>query len=150
MGWIIAGLDRKTATEFSFFLAIPIIFAAATFDLVSNFNILNKSDIPIFLVGFITAFISSYLVIKIFIKFVAHNTFIGFGWYRIIVGDGRIPETPPLVVVILKVSAPPSASVSSLLKPYTSAFPVKSLKSDIVFYLFSLIIIYNLNITNIK
>ena len=87
MGGLIAGLDRKTATEFSFFLAIPIIFAAATFDLVSNFNILSKSDLPIFLVGFITAFISSYLVIKIFIKFVAHNTFIGFGWYRIIVGS---------------------------------------------------------------
>jgi len=86
MGGLIAGLDRKTATEFSFFLAIPIIFAASIFDLTSNFNILSKSDIPIFIVGFITAFLSSYLIIKIFIRFIAHNTFIGFGWYRIIVG----------------------------------------------------------------
>lgn len=86
MGGLIAGLDRKTATEFSFFLAIPIIFAASIFDLATNINILSKNDLPIFAVGFITAFFSSYLIIKIFIQFVAHNTFIGFGWYRIIVG----------------------------------------------------------------
>ena len=86
MGGLIAGLDRKTATEFSFFLAIPIIFAASIFDLSSNIDILSKSDIPIFIMGFITAFLSSYFIIKIFIWFVAHNTFVAFGWYRIIVG----------------------------------------------------------------
>ena len=67
MGGLISGLDRKTATEFSFFLAIPIIFAASIFDLYSNIDILSKSDIPIFIVGFITAFLSSYFIIKIFI-----------------------------------------------------------------------------------
>ena len=86
MGGLIGGLDRKTATEFSFFLAIPIIFAASVFDLSSNIDILSKSDIPVFVIGFITAFFSSYLIIKIFIWFVAHNTFVAFGWYRIIVG----------------------------------------------------------------
>jgi undecaprenyl-diphosphatase len=86
MGGLIGGLDRKTATEFSFFLAIPIIFAASVFDLSSNIDILSKSDIPVFVIGFITAFFSSYLIIKIFIWFVAHNTFVVFGWYRIIVG----------------------------------------------------------------
>ena len=86
MGGLLGGLDRKTATEFSFFLAIPIIFAASVFDLYSNIDILNKSDIPVFVIGFITAFFSSYLIIKIFIWFVAHNTFVAFGWYRIIVG----------------------------------------------------------------
>ena len=87
MGGLIGGLDRKTATEFSFFLAIPIIFAASIFDLFSNIEILSKSDIPVFLVGFITAFLSAYFIIKIFIWFVANNTFIAFGWYRIIVGS---------------------------------------------------------------
>ena len=87
MGGLIGGLDRKTATEFSFFLAIPIIFAASIFDLSSNIEILSKSDIPVFLVGFITAFLSAYFIIKIFIWFVANNTFIAFGWYRIIVGS---------------------------------------------------------------
>jgi undecaprenyl-diphosphatase len=87
MGGLIGGLDRKTATEFSFFLAIPIIFAASIFDLFSNIEILSKSDIPVFLVGFITAFLSAYFIIKIFIWFVANNTFIAFGWYRIFVGS---------------------------------------------------------------
>jgi len=86
MGGVIIGLDRKTATEFSFFLAIPIIFAASIFDLSSNIDVLSKSDIPVFIMGFITAFFSAYLIIKIFIWFVAHNTFVVFGWYRIIVG----------------------------------------------------------------
>ncbi|MBT4182930.1 MAG: undecaprenyl-diphosphate phosphatase [Nitrosomonadales bacterium] len=86
MGGLISGLDRKTATEFSFFLAIPIIFAASLFDLVSNFSILNMQHVPIFLIGFITAFFSAYLIIKVFIKYVANHDFIMFGWYRIIVG----------------------------------------------------------------
>ena len=86
MGGMIAGLDRKTATEFSFFLAIPIIFAASIFDLSSNIGILSTNDIPVFIVGFITAFLSSFIIIKIFIWFVTHNTFIVFGWYRIVVG----------------------------------------------------------------
>ena len=55
MGGLIGGLDRKTATEFSFFLAIPIIFSASVFDLSSNIDILSKSDIPVFVIGFITA-----------------------------------------------------------------------------------------------
>ena len=86
MGGMIAGLDRKTATEFSFFLAIPIIFAASIFDLSSNIGILSTNDIPVFLMGFMTAFLSSYFIIRIFIWFISRNTFIIFGWYRIIVG----------------------------------------------------------------
>lgn len=86
MGGLISGLDRKTATEFSFYLAIPIIFAASIFDLTTNFSILHSHHIPIFLIGFITAFISAYLIIKIFIKYVANNNFIIFGWYRIFIG----------------------------------------------------------------
>ena len=86
MGGLISGLDRKTATEFSFFLAIPIIFAASIFDLTSNFSILNIQHVPIFLIGFITAFISAYLIIKIFIRYVANHDFVMFGWYRIFIG----------------------------------------------------------------
>ena len=86
MGGILCGLDRKTATEFSFFLAIPIIFAASFYDLIMNFHVLDKDDFLVFLVGFVTAYISALLVIRIFIKYVAHNNFIGFGWYRIIIG----------------------------------------------------------------
>jgi undecaprenyl-diphosphatase len=83
---VISGLDRKTATEFSFYLAIPIIFAASIFDLTMNWNILSIHDLPIFIAGFIAAFLSARIVIKIFIKYVANHTFVAFGWYRIIIG----------------------------------------------------------------
>jgi undecaprenyl-diphosphatase len=86
MGGVISGLDRKTATEFSFYLAIPIIFAASMFDLTINWNILTIQDLPIFITGFIAAFFSARIVIKIFIKYVANHTFVAFGWYRIFVG----------------------------------------------------------------
>ena len=86
MGGVISGLDRKTATEFSFYLAIPIIFAASMFDLTINWNILTIKDLPIFTTGFIAAFFSARIVIKIFIKYVANHTFVAFGWYRIFVG----------------------------------------------------------------
>ena len=86
MGGLISGLDRKTATEFSFFLAIPIIFAASLFDLATNFSVLNMHHIPIFSIGFITAFVSALLIIKVFIKYVANHDFVIFGWYRILIG----------------------------------------------------------------
>jgi undecaprenyl-diphosphatase len=86
MGGLISGLDRKTATEFSFFLAIPIIFAASLFDLATNFSVLNMHHVPIFSIGFITAFVSALLIIKVFIKYVANHDFVIFGWYRILIG----------------------------------------------------------------
>ncbi|MSQ80354.1 MAG: undecaprenyl-diphosphate phosphatase [Candidatus Methylopumilus sp.] len=86
MSGMLLGLNRKTATEFSFFLAIPVITAAALFDLLKNFHDLTLQDLPIFVIGFITAFLSAYAVIKLFIRFVATHTFIAFAWYRIILG----------------------------------------------------------------
>ena len=75
MGGVISGLDRKTATEFSFYLAIPIIFAASIFDMTINWDILSKEDLPIFIAGFIAAFCSARIVIKIFISRSQTNTF---------------------------------------------------------------------------
>jgi undecaprenyl-diphosphatase len=86
MGGMLTGLNRKTATEFSFYLAIPVIAAASLFDLLKNFQDLTMQDLPIFAIGFVTAFLSAYAVIKLFIRFVATHTFISFAWYRIIFG----------------------------------------------------------------
>ena len=87
---IIGGLQqkfsRKLAAEFSFYLAIPVIAAASLFDLLKNFHDLTMQDLPIFAIGFVTAFLSAYAVIKLFIRFVATHTFISFAWYRIILG----------------------------------------------------------------
>ena len=86
LGGVLFGVSRSAATEFSFFLAIPIMFAATAFELLSNLNLLSWQDADLFAVGFITAFISALLVIKLFIHYVAKHNFNGFAWYRIIFG----------------------------------------------------------------
>ena len=86
LGGMVFGLSRQTATEFSFFLAIPIMFAATGFDLLKNWQLLSVADLPMFAVGFITAFISALLVIRMLIRYVASHDFKTFAWYRIIFG----------------------------------------------------------------
>ena len=86
LGGVLFGVSRSAATEFSFFLAIPILFAATAFELLSNRNLLSWQDVDLFAVGFIAAFISALLVIKLFIRYVAKHSFTGFAWYRIIFG----------------------------------------------------------------
>lgn len=86
MGGLLAGMNRKTATEFSFFLAIPTMIAATLFDLLKNISALNAHDMGIFAVGFITAFISALWVIRWLIKFVSHHDFRAFAYYRIAFG----------------------------------------------------------------
>lgn len=86
MGGLIIGLERKVATEFSFFLAIPTMFAATTYDLFKNRNALSGPDAPLFAIGFITAFISAWLVVKAFIGYVSKRDFSVFAYYRILFG----------------------------------------------------------------
>jgi len=86
MGGLIFGLSRKTAAEFSFFLAIPTMFAATVYDLYKNWGLLHAQDLPVFAIGFIASFLSALLAVKTFIRFVSNHTFIGFAWYRIVFG----------------------------------------------------------------
>jgi len=86
MGGVILGLERRVATEFSFFLAIPTMFAAVSFDLVKGIPYLRGGDFPLFATGFIIAFIIAILVVKALLKFVARHDFTPFGYYRIIFG----------------------------------------------------------------
>ena len=86
IGGILLGLNRKTATEFSFFLAIPTIAAASLYDLAKNYSTLTLDNVELIIVGLLTSFISAILVIKWFINFVSKNSFVGFGIYRIILG----------------------------------------------------------------
>ncbi|HEY4485935.1 MAG TPA: undecaprenyl-diphosphate phosphatase, partial [Nitrospiria bacterium] len=86
MGGLMIGLERKVATEFSFFLAIPTMFAATAYDLLKNRNAMSLSDIPLFAVGFITAFISALVVVRRFVGFVSRHDFSAFAYYRIIFG----------------------------------------------------------------
>lgn len=86
MGAMCFGLTRKTATEFSFFLAIPTMFAATGYDLLKNIHSLSFDDIYIFAVGFFVSFLSALIVIKAFLQFVTRHTFNSFAIYRIAFG----------------------------------------------------------------
>lgn len=86
MGGYSLGLSRRAATEFSFFLAVPVMIAATLFDLLDSREHLTRSDAPMFAVGFVVAFVSALVVIKAFLGYVAHRSFAPFAWYRIAVG----------------------------------------------------------------
>jgi len=86
IGGILLGFNRKTATEFSFFLAIPTIAAASFYDLYKNAANLTFNNMELILVGLLASFFSAILVVKWFLNFVSKYNFIGFGIYRIIVG----------------------------------------------------------------
>lgn len=86
IGGLLFGLSRKAATEFSFFLAIPIMFAATFYDVYKNREILSIDDLSMFAVGFIAAFISALLAIRGLISFISKHDFTIFAWYRIIFG----------------------------------------------------------------
>ena len=70
-GRVCARLSRKAATEFSFFLAMPVMLAATLYDLSRARCLLTAADVPVFAVGFVVSFISALLVVKAFILRVA-------------------------------------------------------------------------------
>jgi undecaprenyl-diphosphatase len=86
MGGLLFGLSRRAATEFSFFLAIPTMIAATAFDVFQSWQHLYLEDLPMFAVGFITAFGSALLAVRGLLRYIAHHSFIAFAWYRIIFG----------------------------------------------------------------
>ncbi len=86
IGGMLFGLSRTVATEFSFFLAVPVMFAATAYDLFKSRDLLAADDLMVFFVGFVTAFIAALIVIKVLIRFVQNNDFTIFAWYRVIFG----------------------------------------------------------------
>ena len=86
IGGMLFGLSRQTATHFSFFLAIPILFAASVKELFGMRDMLNAHHITLFAIGFIFSFISAFLCVRWLLRFVSHNDFKGFAWYRIVFG----------------------------------------------------------------
>ncbi len=86
MGGMAIGLSREAATEFSFFVAVPIMFAATLFELVSKRALLSGANVPVLAVGFVTAFLSAAVVVKAFVRYVAGHSFAVFAWYRILLG----------------------------------------------------------------
>ncbi len=86
IGGLLTGLDRKTSTEFSFLLAIPVMAAVTGYDLLKHYQDFADANWIAFVIGFITAFIVAYITIKLFLVFIQRFTFVAFGIYRIIFG----------------------------------------------------------------
>lgn len=88
MGGLVSGLDRVTATAFSFYLSIPILVLAGGYKLVSDGDKISQvtGGSAALVVGTITAFISSLLVVKWLLHYVARNNFKPFAYYRIALG----------------------------------------------------------------
>jgi undecaprenyl-diphosphatase len=86
IGGMTQKLNRKTAAEFSFFLAVPTMFAASGYKLMSNYKAIDLENIEILIVGNIVAFIVALIAIKSFITYLTKHGFKVFGYYRIIVG----------------------------------------------------------------
>jgi len=85
LGGMAIGIERKTAAEYSFLAAVPVMFAATAYDLLKSRSFLSSADIPLFLVGFVVSFLSAWFAIKFFIHLLANHTLKPFGWYRIAV-----------------------------------------------------------------
>jgi len=86
IGGLCCGLTRQSATEFSFFLAMPTMVAASVYSAYKYRNLFVISDLPLFTVGFITSFICALVSVKALLKFIANHSYTVFAWYRIALG----------------------------------------------------------------
>lgn len=86
IGGMLFGLSRKAATDFSFFLAIPILIGAGIYSLYKERHALSAADAPIFLVGLVFSFISAWICVRWLLRYVATHNFVPFAWYRIVFG----------------------------------------------------------------
>lgn len=89
LGGMILGINRSTASEFSFFLALPAMFGASLLRLLkfilNGFSV-TSAEMAILIAGTVTAFIVSAVTIKFLMGFVKKHSFAAFGWYRIVLG----------------------------------------------------------------
>jgi undecaprenyl-diphosphatase len=86
IGGMLFGLSRRAATEFSFFLAVPTLLAAGLYDLYKHRDLLSSSDLSLFGIGTVTAFISAFICIRWLLRYVTTHNFRVFAWYRIVFG----------------------------------------------------------------
>jgi undecaprenyl-diphosphatase len=79
-------VDRATAAEFSFFLAMPTMLGATVYDLYKNWSSLDWHGSGVIALGFLASFVSAWLVVKPFVGFISRHGFAVFAWYRIALG----------------------------------------------------------------
>jgi undecaprenyl-diphosphatase len=90
MGALLLGADRKSATEFSFFLAVPTMLAACVYDIYRNRAVLDFDSAGLIAIGFVAAFIAALIVVRSVIAFISRYGFQPFAWYRIAIGTAML------------------------------------------------------------
>jgi undecaprenyl-diphosphatase len=83
---MLLGADKRAAAEFSFFLAIPTMAGAFTYDLYKNYKLMTADNSIIVAVGFVTSFVAAFFVVKTFLGYVQRHGFALFAWWRVVVG----------------------------------------------------------------
>lgn len=86
LGAMAMGVDRKTAAEFSFFLALPTLTGATVLQLYKNREMLTPDDFGAIAIGFVVSFVVALVVVKGFLKVITRYGFAPFAWYRIVAG----------------------------------------------------------------
>jgi undecaprenyl-diphosphatase len=86
LGGLVVGLNRRAATEFSFFLAIPTMFAATIYDLYKNYKHLEPGDLFWLAISCVISFVVAWASVRWLLRWVSTHTFRAFAWYRIVVG----------------------------------------------------------------
>jgi len=86
IGGLYFGMSRTAATEFSFFLAIPMLTGATLYSLWGARDILSLDDLPMFLIGGASAFVSGFICVRWLLRYISQHDFTLFAWYRIVFG----------------------------------------------------------------
>lgn len=84
-GGLLLGISRKAAADFSFIMAVPLMFLACSYDLLKVAPSLSMEDFSILALGFVTSFVVAYISILWFLKFLNKSTLSGFAYYRFVV-----------------------------------------------------------------
>jgi undecaprenyl-diphosphatase len=90
MGALFLGAGRRSATEFSFFLAVPTLLAASVFDAYKAWGTLSEDNLLLIAAGFLSAFVAGAVVVSKLLHFVGNHGFAPFAWYRIAAGIGML------------------------------------------------------------
>jgi undecaprenyl-diphosphatase len=86
VGALLLGADKRSATEFSFFLAMPTMAGAFAYDLYKNWAILAPEDVKSIALGFVVSFVAGVVVVRYLLDFVGRHGFAPFAWWRILIG----------------------------------------------------------------
>ncbi|MGN0584035.1 MAG: undecaprenyl-diphosphate phosphatase, partial [Ruminococcus sp.] len=86
IGALLLGVSRKSAAEFTFFLAVPVMAGASLLKLVKHGFAFTGLELAVLIAGMLTAFIVSMLIIRFLMQYIRKHDFTVFGWYRIILG----------------------------------------------------------------